>query len=77
MPAFTQDDVNIRITVRLSCSITLGAHGNPITREEIAEHVERLIADGGADHLIDGYTIEAVTLDDGTTIIENDPGIMV
>jgi len=73
MPKFNQDDVNIRVSVRLSYSVTLGAYGQPITKEIIADHVDELFGNaGGARDFIDGFSVQAVTLDDGTTIVESE-----
>ncbi|TPL42569.1 MULTISPECIES: hypothetical protein [unclassified Mesorhizobium] len=64
------DDVNVRLKVDMSCFITVGIYAGPITPEVIAEHVYELITHAKVADLIDKVTIDAVTLDDNTTIIE-------
>ncbi|RUU76129.1 hypothetical protein [Mesorhizobium sp. M7A.F.Ca.MR.362.00.0.0] len=64
------DDVNVRLKVDLSCFITVGIYAGPITPEVIAEHVYDLVVRSKMVDLIDAVTIDAITLDDNTTIIE-------
>jgi hypothetical protein len=61
----TLEDVNVRMTVTVSFSITTGLHCGPVDRERIAAILERQIDDaGGIEDFIDSVTIEAVVTDD-------------
>ena len=64
----TLEDVNIRLSVKASWSLTLGLYGGPITREVIAENLMRLIEDGGLDTAINSWTIESLETDNGAVI---------
>ncbi|MER8983914.1 hypothetical protein [Mesorhizobium sp. M0843] len=66
----TVDDINVRLKVDMSCIITLGIYAGPITPEVIAEHVYELVVQSKMVDLIDKVTIDAITLDDNTNIIE-------
>ena len=73
--SFTQDDVNVLIAVDLGFVIDLGVYDGPITREAIAEHVERLIGDAsGVSDFITRTKIMSVELDDGTQLAATEEG---
>ncbi|TPJ51775.1 MULTISPECIES: hypothetical protein [unclassified Mesorhizobium] len=66
----TADDINVRLKVDMSCFITVGVYAGPITSAMIAEHVYELVVQSKMVDLIDKVTIDAITLDDNTTLIE-------
>lgn len=76
MPEFTQDDMNVRLRVRMSGLVTVGMHAGPLSRELVAEAVAdylgRVIEGGSVDGLIDAIDVDGMSLDDGTVLFERE-----
>lgn len=69
---FTQEDVNVQVSVQLGVVVTLGLYQGPITRKVIAENVAAMFAtqDTVIEDSITKVEILGVSLDDGTELIE-------
>lgn len=68
---FTQEDLNVRLFVTAGFSISAGLYDGPLTRKIIAALIQNQIdAGGGIETFIDKISIEGLSLDDGTALVE-------
>lgn len=66
-----KDRITVRLSVQAGFSITLGVYDGPITREMVAGHVARMIADNGAHEFIETIAIDGVALDEEEQVLCN------
>lgn len=71
----TTDDINVRVTARLSASIVVGLYDGPITHRVVAENLAALLGTENVEtveDLLDSFIIDAIETDGGMTLVASE-----